>query len=51
MNPAYDAVLAAGTETRRDLFNQTALRLGTTAQNAEKDFWVCCIPPDVLKTQ
>ena len=41
MNPAYDQVLAADDETRAGLFATTAQRLGTTPQNAEKDFWVC----------
>lgn len=41
MNPAYDAVLAAGTDTMRGAFDTTAARLGTTSQNIEKDFWVC----------
>jgi hypothetical protein len=37
----YQTVLAAGTEARRDLFLATAQRIGTSAQNIEKDFWVC----------
>jgi Nucleotidyl transferase AbiEii toxin, Type IV TA system len=41
MNPAYDEILAADDETRAGLFNATAQRIGTTAQNVEKDFWVC----------
>lgn len=41
MNPAYDEVLGADAETRAGLFGTTAQRLGTTPQNAEKDFWVC----------
>lgn len=41
MNPAFDQVLAADAETRLGLFNTTAQRLGTTAQNVEKDLWVC----------
>lgn len=41
MNPAFTEVLAADAETRRGLFNTTAQRLGTTAGNVEKDFWVC----------
>jgi Nucleotidyl transferase AbiEii toxin, Type IV TA system len=41
MNPAYDQVLSAGEETRAGLFTTTALRLGSTPQNVEKDFWVC----------
>jgi nucleotidyltransferase AbiEii toxin of type IV toxin-antitoxin system len=41
MNPAYDEVLSAGTETMLSLFDTTAARLDTTSQNVEKDFWVC----------
>lgn len=41
MNPAFDEILGADTETRRGLFATTAQRLGTTPQNVEKDFWVC----------
>lgn len=41
MNPSYDRIMAADDETRRGLFTTTAQRLGTTPQNAEKDFWVC----------
>lgn len=41
MNPAFDDVLGADSETRAGLFTTTAQRLGTTPQNAEKDFWVC----------
>ena len=41
MNPAFDEVLGADAETRAGLFGTTAQRLGTTPQNAEKDFWVC----------
>lgn len=41
MNPAFDEVLKADAETRAGLFTATAQRLGTTPQNAEKDFWVC----------
>jgi hypothetical protein len=41
MNAAFDAVLDAGDEARRDLFIATGARLGTVAQNIEKDFWVC----------
>ena len=40
MNPAFNNVIA-DPEGRRELFLGTALRLGTTAQNIEKDFWVC----------
>jgi hypothetical protein len=41
MNLAFDEILAADDETRAGLFNATAQRLGSTPQNAEKDFWVC----------
>jgi hypothetical protein len=41
MNPSYDAILSADQDTRAGLFTATAQRLGTTPQNAEKDFWVC----------
>ena len=41
MNPAFADILAADEETRAGLFSSTAGRMGTTAQNVEKDFWVC----------
>ena len=41
MNPAFDEVLAAGTDAMLSAFDTTALRLGTASQNIEKDFWVC----------
>ncbi|MFH1344049.1 MAG: nucleotidyl transferase AbiEii/AbiGii toxin family protein [Pseudomonadota bacterium] len=41
MNSAFDEVLAAGSDTMLSAFDTTALRLGTTSQNIEKDFWVC----------
>lgn len=41
MNPAFLQVIGATDNERRDLFLATATRLGTTAQNVEKDFWVC----------
>lgn len=41
MNPGFDRIIAADDQTRLGLFTATALRLGTTPQNAEKDFWVC----------
>ena len=41
MNPAFDEVLAAGSDTMLSAFDTTALRLGTASQNVEKDFWVC----------
>lgn len=41
MNLAFDEILSADEETRAGLFTTTALRLGTTPQNVEKDFWVC----------
>src|SRR6202011_1939840 len=41
MNPAFDEVLTAGSEAMLSAFDTTALRLGTTSQNIEKDCWVC----------
>jgi hypothetical protein len=41
MNPYFQQVIVANDADRRGLFLQTATRLGTTAQNVEKDFWVC----------
>lgn len=41
MNAAFDEIIRADAETRESLFATTALRIGTTAQNTEKDFWVC----------
>jgi hypothetical protein len=41
MNPDYARLLAASKADRRDLFIASAVRLGTTVQNVEKDFWVC----------
>lgn len=41
MNPAFDEVLAAGSDVVLSAFDTTALRLGTASQNIEKDFWVC----------
>jgi len=41
MNHAFDEILSADDDTRAGLFTTTALRLGTTPQNVEKDFWVC----------
>jgi hypothetical protein len=41
MNPAFDEVLAAGSDAMLSAFDATALRHGTASQNIEKDFWVC----------
>jgi hypothetical protein len=41
MNPAFEEVLAAGSDAVLSAFDTTALRLGTASQNIEKDFWVC----------
>lgn len=41
MNSAFQAVIEADDNERRDLFLGTAARLGTAVQNVEKDFWVC----------
>jgi len=54
MNHAFLQVIGAADQERRDLFLTAATRLGTTAQNVEKDFWVCWtldalfngLPPD-----
>lgn len=43
MADGYHAVISAGPDERRDLFLTTAQRIGTTAQNVEKDFWVCWV--------
>lgn len=41
MNAAYDEIICASPENRRDLFLRSSQRLGATLQNIEKDFWVC----------
>ncbi len=41
MNPSYGAFDAYKPQDRRDLFEATAIKLGTNAQSVEKDFWVC----------
>ena len=41
MNAGFDGVLAASSNDRRDAFIGASRRLGTAAQNIEKDFWVC----------
>lgn len=41
MNFAFDEIIGADETTRAGVFGTTAERLGTTAQNTEKDFWVC----------
>src|ERR1700690_153091 len=41
MNPGYLEFLKAAPEDRRDVFLGAARRIGTPAQNVEKDFWVC----------
>jgi hypothetical protein len=41
MIEGYQSVLAATEQERRDLFVGAGNRLGATAQNIEKDFWVC----------
>jgi hypothetical protein len=41
MNLDYARLLETDEANRRDLFAATAVRLGTTVQNVEKDFWVC----------
>ena len=42
MKPDYHRIIAAPAGDRRDLFVVAARRVGTTEQNVEKDFWVCC---------
>jgi len=39
MNPEYTRFLAFSEQVRLDLFLGTAIRLGTSVQNVEKDFW------------
>lgn len=41
MNADFDGFLAASSNDRRDAFVGASQRLGTAAQNIEKDFWVC----------
>ncbi len=41
MNAAFARFLSASADDRRDAFVGAAQRLGTAAQNVEKDFWVC----------
>jgi len=41
MNPGYLEFLKAAPDDRRDVFLGAARRIGTPAQNVEKDFWVC----------
>ena len=41
MSADFDGFLAASSIDRRDAFVGASQRLGTAAQNIEKDFWVC----------
>ena len=41
MSADFDGFLAASLNDRRDAFIGASQRLGTAAQNVEKDFWVC----------
>jgi hypothetical protein len=41
MSVDFDKFLAASSNDRRDAFVGASQRLGTAAQNIEKDFWVC----------
>jgi hypothetical protein len=41
MRTDFDVFLAASPNDRRDEFIGTSRRLGTAAQNTEKDLWVC----------
>ena len=43
MNSNFLKVLQANERDRRDLFLETATRLGTPLRNVEKDFWVCFV--------
>jgi predicted nucleotidyltransferase component of viral defense system len=43
MNSKFHEVMGAGMDARAGLFRTTGERLGTTAQNIEKDFWVCWV--------
>lgn len=40
-SPDFRRIINASSSDRRDLFLETAQRLGTPLQNVEKDFWVC----------
>ena len=41
MSAEFDGFLAASSNDRRDAFVGASQRLGTAAQNIEKDFLVC----------
>lgn len=43
MNSNFLKVLKASESDRRNLFLETAARLGTPLRNVEKDFWVCFV--------
>ncbi len=43
MNSNFLKVLQASESDRRNLFLETAVRLGTPLRNVEKDFWVCFV--------
>lgn len=43
MNSKFHEVMGASMDARAGLFRTTGERLGTTAQNIEKDFWVCWV--------
>ena len=43
MNTNFLTVLHASESDRRNLFLETAVRLGTPLRNVEKDFWVCFV--------
>jgi hypothetical protein len=43
MNSNFLKVLKASESDRRNLFLETAVRLGTPLRNVEKDFWVCFV--------
>lgn len=43
MNHPFQEIITASDADRRNLFLETATRLGTAVQNVEKDFWVCWV--------
>jgi hypothetical protein len=43
MNQNFLKVLQANDADRRNLFLESAIRLGTSLRNVEKDFWVCFV--------
>ena len=41
MNPEFDKIMRADGKEQLGIYTATAIHLGTTPQNIEKDFWVC----------